>query len=132
MDYILLDSREQRRLGIILPHKVSTYSCVALSNTNYFLLTYLSTFMANIFIKFSWRQEKYPTNVAHTFISYSIIRKSSKLYSPLVCCFQVSNSAGRWRYPWYESLNHARQNIASNLHVNHPVCASILNHWHEK
>ncbi|XP_076804480.1 dynein axonemal heavy chain 3-like isoform X3 [Clavelina lepadiformis] len=46
--------------------------------------------------------------------------------------FTRSNSAGRWRYPWYESLNRARRLVKTNLYINHSVNAKILYQWESR
>nr|XP_039250666.1 dynein heavy chain 3, axonemal-like [Styela clava] len=65
-------------------------------------------------------------------LDYILLDPNEQIRLGILLQPKSSSSAGRVRYPWYESLRQAKQNMIAFLHINHPVCAAILTNWHDR
>ena len=70
-----------------------------------------------------------PFKLLNTFILFVV--KNFFLWCDYIL-FQPSNCAGRFRYPWHESVNQSRHFMETDLFITHPVMPNMLYHFVSK
>ncbi len=63
------------------------------------------------------------------FCTYDFTHTLIEQSSNSLFLFQPSNSAGRFGFPWHDSVVDARQFIQAEVFTAHPVMRSILFHF---
>ncbi|KAM4746905.1 dynein axonemal heavy chain 3-like [Rhinophrynus dorsalis] len=77
--------------------------------------------------------EDYYTNaVKKSILDYLLLDPMEQERLDIKIPAKISNSAGRHRFPWHDSINVARNKLKNSLHITHPIMPAILLNFYAK
>ncbi|XP_068129764.1 dynein axonemal heavy chain 3-like [Hyperolius riggenbachi] len=77
-------------------------------------------------------EDDYTRAIRKSMLDYILLDPVEQQRLGIQVSSKISNSAGRERFPWHESINAARTKLQNDLHIVHPVMSKVLHLFHTK